>query len=1025
MQAVTTVPDTEVAKDRRAEELFRAHQQRIFVSTDRLFAGLMMAQWLTGIAAAYWISPRTWAGTESRVHLHVWMAIFLGGAISALPVVLAVARPGRAVTRYTIAIGQMLMSGLLIHLTGGRIETHFHVFASLVFLAFYRDWRLLIPASIVTALDHLIRGTIWPQSVYGALTVESWRWLEHTGWVLFEDLFLCISCLRGTKEIWSIAKRQASLELFNENIEQQVLARSAELAVSEERFRLLSDAAPIGIFQTDAEGNGVYVNPQCEAITGQTIEESKGRGWARAVHPEDREAVLAKWAASVQEGVGLATEFRFLTEQGEIRWVDGRATALRSKEGELTGFVGTLTDITERKRTESALRQREERFRTIIEEMTDDFWEVDLRGSFTFFNQQAVASNGRSREELMELSSRELMDEKNAEKANMVLKQIYITGEPVRGVFLELIRGDGTKWISESSVSLIRDSEGRPVGFRGISRDVTERKKAEIELRQAKEAAEAANRAKSEFLANMSHEIRTPMNGIIGMTDLMLNTDLTAEQRECLEMVKTSADALMTIINDILDFSKIEAGNLSLDPIDFYLRESLNETIKPLALKAQEKGVNLTCQVPPEVPDALVGDFGRLRQVLINLISNAVKFTNRGEITVRVKLESQTGDGMRLHFAVSDTGIGILPEKQRLIFEAFSQADGSTTRKYGGTGLGLTISSRLIEMMQGEIGVESRVGEGSTFYFTVHFGQPEKEGSAPRRQRSRASEDQTSREIGRKLRILLAEDNIINQKLAVRLLENHGHQVVVAGTGWEALEAFEREPFDLILMDIQMPEVSGFEATVRIRERERSRGGHIPIIAMTAYAMKGDRERCLEVGMDGYVSKPVQSSELFKTIAELVSGVEVTASPAAPVGTRTEVFDQTVILEQVEGDREFLVELVELFADDSRQLLAEIKQAVASGDSMKLMRVAHTLKGAAGNFGAKEVTAIARRMEEMGRAGSLAGAEAAAAALEVAVERLNAALGAMVEQSLDRKPDGFEMESIISAAGDLNSANLR
>ncbi|MGO8786945.1 MAG: response regulator [Terriglobia bacterium] len=526
-----------------------------------------------------------------------------------------------------------------------------------------------------------------------------------------------------------------------------------------------------------------------------------------------------------------------------------------------------------RLKSEAALEQR---LQYVVRATNDAIWEMDLTNNHIWYGEQFYRIFGYAHGEA-DLGAAWWSSRIHPEDRERVLEGVRAVIESSESLWsseYRYRRGDGSYAYLYDRAYVVRDGTGKALRLIGAMMDLSDRKRNEKELEAAKEAAEAANRSKSEFLANMSHEIRTPMNGILGMTELALDTDLTPEQREDLSMVKSSAESLLDIINDILDFSKIEAGRMDLQSVEFSARDTVESTMKFLAQRAHEKGLELGAHIEPAIPQTLLGDPGRLRQILINLAGNALKFTDRGKVIVRLERESEDRGFVMLHFSVQDPGIGIPADKQAAIFDAFTQVDGSAARRHGGTGLGLTISKRLVEMMGGRIWVESAPGLGSTFHFTANLRvantsqSPHVDSTDRQRPTAHAEEER------RKLHVMLVEDNAVNQALASRLLEKQGYQVTVVGDGRKALATLGRDKFDLVLMDVQMPEMDGFEATAAIREREQCSGGRLPIIAMTAHAMKGDRERCLSAGMDGYVSKPIHVQELFAVMDDVLESAQ-------------------------------------------------------------------------------------------------------------------------------------------------------
>ncbi len=792
----------------------------------------------------------------------------------------------------------------------------------------------------------------------------------------------------------------------------------------------------------------------------------------------------------------------------------------------LTGlYLGA--EMTERWRAGHALQANESRLRTIVGSINDLLFEFDAQGACINLWRRDEDLLVHPRSEKTGTKLAEFLGDELAVKFMSTIRLALAVGSHEDFEYCLDLRGEKRWFLARVCPILSENSAPSTVCI--LSRDITVRKRAEEALQHAKEAAEAANRAKSEFLANMSHEIRTPMNGIIGMTELALGTALTPEQHEYFSMVQSSADALRGILNDILDFSKIEARKLDLEVIEVNLRNTVAHVMRTLALRAHEKGLELSYHIHPEVPRALLGDPGRLRQVILNLIGNAVKFTERGEVLVRVHPESQTEDTVVLHFSIADTGIGISRAARQRIFEAFTQDDSSTTRRYGGTGLGLAISARLVQMMGGRIWVESEPGIGSIFHFTARLEKPRgavviiaskesgnlrdlptlvvddnatnrrildemlknwdmkttlaeggaqalghlerafnngipfplilldaqmpgmdgfalaerikqspelagatimmlsssgQRGDAARcralgisayltkpirqsdlleailmvlgKRTEKAELDllvtrHTLRESRPHLHILLAEDDEVNRTFAQRLLERNGHTVVAVTNGRQALVALGESalgPFDLVLMDVQMPEMDGFEATAALREREKTIGSHMPVLAITAIAMRGDRERCLEAGMDGYVSKPIQVEDLFAEIDRLVPSTLIGPVPSDEPVTTKQKFERVAAGNLPDKDANLLQEMAELFFQNCPESLARIREAVAQQDGNALERAAHKLKGSVGHFTMRGAFELAHRLELMGREGNFSDAEETLRILEEEIEKL-------------------------------------
>ncbi|HYE82479.1 MAG TPA: PAS domain S-box protein [Clostridia bacterium] len=724
------------------------------------------------------------------------------------------------------------------------------------------------------------------------------------------------------------------------------------LIKSRDYYLTLFENFPAMIWRADCSKKCNYFNKSWLDFTGRTMEQEIGDGWTEGVHSEDIEMCFRIYSEAFGARESFEMEYRLRNKDGQYRWILDIGRPFYDIDSKFLGYIGACFDITERKIAEEGLR----RYRLLSQNANDIILFADINGYVIEANDAAIRAYGYDKEELLNKSIFYLV---NPDPKSPVGAQPYQAN--ARGIYYEATayRKNGSTFTAE--VSMQGTEIGSSKVLMAILRDVTERKLINEELKQAKESAEAANHAKSEFLANMSHEIRTPLNGMIGMIDLTLLTGLTEEQKDNLYTAKECAGTLLNLINDILDFSKIEAGKLKIEYIDFNIKDLLEQTVRPHVIRARGKGLLLKYKADGKMPQVVNGDPYRLKQVINNLLGNAVKFTDSGEVNLSARLVTKNDEYVELEFLVSDTGIGMTSEDIERLFYSFSQVDSSHTRKYGGTGLGLAISKQLVEMMGGSIWVKSIKGNGSTFYFTVKL-----------RSGNTAADTLIPvvpvRKTRHPLRILLVEDDKINQLVTTRIILETGHKVITANNGIEALQILIDENIDVILMDIQMPEMDGIETTKRIRKREETTGSHILIIALTAYALQGDREKFLSIGMDGYISKPIQINSFLNTVETITERL----SGSKAVGMASRNNDDNSVNEA--ETNKFLTE----YAKSVEPLLKSmdvninlLKCSIKQNDLSSIERYAHVIKKLSSEISATTVKGAAFKVELAARRGNI------------------------------------------------------
>jgi len=866
------------------------------------------------------------------------------------------------------------------------------------------DYRFLDVNPAFERLTGLKRPDLIGKRVLEILPDLEPQWIERYGRVALTGEPLHIEDYSADLGRWyevlayRVAPRQFAV-VFS-NITERKQAEEA-LRVSEQRLQLAWRATRDVIWDWDVVNDAQRWSGAGVEVFGWTdIVESPQTAawWSDRVHPDDRERVTEEFHRVLADPSReqWQDEYRFFRRDGSIANVLDRGFVLRDASGKPTRMIGAMQDITERKRAEEELFASNQRLTSLMSALpvgvsfSDDITCQRITGNPAVLAQFEITTSDNLSASAADQNApgrqvRFFCDGRPITDADLPLQRAVAEKREIPPLELEVRLPSGRHWFTMASGAPIRDRTGDVIGGVAVTVDITERKRAEEELaaekraaEQAQITAEAANRTKDQFLANMSHELRTPMNAILGMIDVALPKVIEPIVRDCLQTAKESGGLLLTLLDDLLDSSKIASGKLELEVAPFSLRRMLDQITRVLSVRASEKGLCLYCRILPETPDAVTGDRMRLQQVLLNLVGNAIKFTERGEVEISLRGHSDNGEAC-LEFAVRDTGIGIPSEGLSRLFQPFSQADPSMTRRFGGTGLGLSICKGLVELMAGRIWVESEVGKGSSFYFSIRLPLPKELPSD--------FEAPDARPVAAcpPLRILLVEDNPANQKLATYILQDRGHLVEIARDGYEALCLSERNRYDVILMDVQMPGMNGLEATAAIRRRED--GARVPILAMTAHAIQGDRERCLAAGMDGYLSKPVNAQEMIGLVESTARGSAPGASLAAATREAIQassaaaplVFHPAEALAQCFNSRDMVQEMIQCFYDEVESMFPQMRAALEKGDLEEIGRLGHRMKGTIVYLGAQRAKEAALGVERFCKSNTGTPAEARAA----------------------------------------------